>query len=214
MLTDAIHKNPHSVLLLDEIEKAHPDVFNLLLQIMDHGSLTDNNGRKSDFRNVILVLTTNIGAESISRVSIGFTEQDHSRDNQEAMKKAFSPEFRNRLDGIIQFQSLPNNIIENVVDKFLTELQAQLDDKKVVLDVDKHARAWLAEQGYDRLMGARPMQRLIQEHLKKPLAEMILFGELAEHGGNVAVSVKTEKGQVIGLKLEVFEDQVAEPAEV
>ncbi|WOE32133.1 MULTISPECIES: ATP-dependent Clp protease ATP-binding subunit ClpA [unclassified Acinetobacter] len=214
LLTDAIHKNPHSVLLLDEIEKAHPDVFNLLLQIMDHGSLTDNNGRKSDFRNVILVLTTNIGAESISRVSIGFTEQDHSRDNQEAMKKAFSPEFRNRLDGIIQFQSLPNNIIENVVDKFLTELQAQLDDKKVVLDVDKHARAWLAEQGYDRLMGARPMQRLIQEHLKKPLAEMILFGELAEHGGNVAVSVKTEKGQVIGLKLEVFEDQVAEPAEV
>lgn len=133
---------------------------------MDHGSLTDNNGRKSDFRNVVLVLTTNIGAESISRVSIGFMEQDNSNDNQEAMKKAFSPEFRNRLDGVIQFKALPNTIIENVVDKFLTELQAQLDEKKVVLEVDQSAREWMAENGYDRLMGARPMQRLIQEHLK------------------------------------------------
>lgn len=212
LLTDAIHKNPHCVLLLDEIEKAHPDVFNLLLQIMDHGSLTDNNGRKSDFRNVVLVLTTNIGAESISRVSIGFMEQDNSNDNQEAMKKAFSPEFRNRLDGVIQFKALPNTIIENVVDKFLTELQAQLDEKKVVLEVDQSAREWMAENGYDRLMGARPMQRLIQEHLKKPLAEMILFGELAENGGNVSVSVKKESGKSVGLKLEVFEDQTAEPA--
>lgn len=212
LLTDAIHKSPHCVLLLDEIEKAHPDVFNLLLQIMDHGSLTDNNGRKSDFRNVILVLTTNIGADSISRASIGFMEQDNSNDNKDAMKKAFSPEFRNRLDGIIQFNALPTTVIENVVDKFLTELQAQLDDKKVVLDVDQSAREWMAENGYDRLMGARPMQRLIQEHLKKPLAEMILFGELAEHGGNVAVSVKQENGKAVGLKLEVFEDQTAEPA--
>jgi len=212
LLTDAIHKSPHCVLLLDEIEKAHPDVFNLLLQIMDHGSLTDNNGRKSDFRNVILVLTTNIGADSISRGSIGFMEQDNSNDNKDAMKKAFSPEFRNRLDGIIQFNALPTTVIENVVDKFLTELQAQLDDKKVVLDVDQSAREWMAENGYDRLMGARPMQRLIQEHLKKPLAEMILFGELAEHGGNVAVSVKQENGKAVGLKLEVFEDQTAEPA--
>ncbi|ALH96122.1 ATP-dependent Clp protease ATP-binding subunit ClpA [Acinetobacter equi] len=212
LLTDAIHKNPHAVLLLDEIEKAHPDVFNLLLQIMDHGSLTDNNGRKSDFRNVILVLTTNVGAESISRVSIGFTEQDNSRDNQEAMKKAFSPEFRNRLDGVIQFQALPTTVIENVVDKFLTELQAQLDEKKVLLDVDQSARTWLAEKGYDRLMGARPMQRLIQEQLKKPLAEMILFGELADHGGNVTVSVKKEHGKVIGLHLEVYEDETIEPA--
>lgn len=211
LLTDMIHKNPHCVLLLDEIEKAHPDVFNLLLQIMDHGSLTDNNGRKSDFRNVIIVLTTNIGAESISRSSIGFTEQDNSHDNQEAMKRAFSPEFRNRLDAVIQFKALPMSVIESVVDKFLTELQAQLDEKKVVLDVDQNARDWLAEHGYDRYMGARPMQRLIQEHLKKPLAEMILFGELADHGGNVAVSVKTENGQPVGLKLEVFEDQ-AEPA--
>ncbi|KAK0362720.1 hypothetical protein LTR94_018252 [Friedmanniomyces endolithicus] len=212
LLTDAIHKNPHCVLLLDEIEKAHPDVFNLLLQIMDHGSLTDNNGRKSDFRNVVLVLTTNIGAESISRVSIGFMDQDNSNDNQDAMKKAFSPEFRNRLDSVIQFKALPTTVIENVVDKFLTELQAQLDDKKVILEVDQSAREWMAENGYDRLMGARPMQRLIQEHLKKPLAEMILFGELAEHGGNVAVSVKNENGKAVGLKLEVFEDQTAEPA--
>ncbi|ANF81726.1 ATP-dependent Clp protease ATP-binding subunit ClpA [Acinetobacter sp. NCu2D-2] len=212
LLTDAIHKNPHCVLLLDEIEKAHPDVFNLLLQIMDHGSLTDNNGRKSDFRNVVLVLTTNIGAESISRVSIGFMDQDNSNDNQEAMKKAFSPEFRNRLDGVIQFKALQTTIIENVVDKFLTELQAQLDEKKVILEVDQSAREWMAENGYDRLMGARPMQRLIQEHLKKPLAEMILFGELAENGGNVAVSVKKENGKAVGLNLEVFEDSTAEPA--
>ena len=212
LLTDAIHKNPHCVLLLDEIEKAHPDVFNLLLQIMDHGSLTDNNGRKSDFRNVVLVLTTNVGAESISRTSIGFVEQDNSKDNTDAMKKAFSPEFRNRLDSVIQFQALPTTVIESVVDKFLTELQAQLDDKRVVLDVDQDAREWMVENGYDRLMGARPMQRLIQEHLKKPLAEMILFGELADYGGNVAVSVKKENGKAVGLKLEVFEDQTAEPA--
>ncbi|MHA3050582.1 ATP-dependent Clp protease ATP-binding subunit ClpA [Acinetobacter sp. ANC 4641] len=212
LLTDAIHKNPHCVLLLDEIEKAHPDVYNLLLQIMDHGSLTDNNGRKSDFRNVILVLTTNIGAESISRSSIGFTEQDNSNDNQDAMKRAFSPEFRNRLDSVIQFKALPPVVIESVVDKFLTELQAQLDDKRVVLEVDQSARDWLAINGYDRLMGARPMQRLIQEHLKKPLAEMILFGELAEYGGNVAVTVKKENGKDIGLQLTVFEDQTAEPA--
>ena len=209
LLTDAVHKNPHCVLLLDEIEKAHPDVFNLLLQIMDHGALTDNNGRKSDFRNVILVLTTNIGAESISRTSIGFTEQDNSNDNQDAMKKAFSPEFRNRLDSTIQFKALPTTVIDSVVDKFLTELQAQLDDKKVVLDVDQDARDWLATNGYDRLMGARPMQRLIQEHLKKPLAEMILFGDLV-NGGNVAVTVKKEQDKTTGLLLSVFEDQTAE----
>ena len=212
LLTDAIHKQPHSVLLLDEIEKAHPDVFNLLLQVMDHGSLTDNNGRKSDFRNVILVMTTNIGAESISRSSIGFTEQDNSHDNQDALKRAFAPEFRNRLDGVIHFAPLPKSTIDSVVDKFLTELQAQLDDKKVVLEVDQDARDWLSDNGYDRLMGARPMQRLIQEHLKKPLAEMILFGDLAEHGGNVAVKVKKENGKAVGLSLEVFEDETAEPA--
>ena len=211
LLTDAVNKTPHCVLLLDEIEKAHPEVFNLLLQVMDHGTLTDNNGRKSDFRNVILVMTTNIGAESISRVSIGFTEQDNSLDNTEAMKRAFTPEFRNRLDGVIQFKALPNTVIDSVVDKFLTELQAQLDDKKVVLEVDQAARDWLAVTGYDRLMGARPMQRLIQEQLKKPLAEMILFGDLV-NGGTVSVTVQAEDSEQEGLKLTVVEEHSPESA--
>jgi ATP-dependent Clp protease ATP-binding subunit ClpA len=210
LLTDAINKTPHCVLLLDEIEKAHPEVFNLLLQVMDHGTLTDNNGRKSDFRNVVLVMTTNIGAESISRVSIGFTEQDNSLDNAEAMKMAFTPEFRNRLDGVIQFKALPHTVIDSVVDKFLTELQAQLDDKKVILEVDQDAREWLAAQGYDRLMGARPMQRLIQEELKKPLAEMILFGDLID-GGTVSVTVQAKDSDKQGLKLEVVEEHRPEP---
>lgn len=211
LLTDAVNKTPHCVLLLDEIEKAHPEVFNLLLQVMDHGTLTDNNGRKSDFRNVILVMTTNIGAESISRVSIGFTEQDNSLDNTEAMKRTFTPEFRNRLDGVIQFKALPNTVIDSVVDKFLTELQAQLDDKKVVLEVDQAARDWLAVTGYDRLMGARPMQRLIQEQLKKPLAEMILFGDLV-NGGTVSVTVQAEDSEQKGLKLTVVEEHSPESA--
>lgn len=211
LLTDAINKQPHCVLLLDEIEKAHPDVFNILLQVMDHGTLTDNNGRKSDFRHVIVVMTTNIGAESIARASIGFALQDHSNDNKEAMKRGFSPEFRNRLDAIIQFKPLPHVIIDSVVDKFLIELQAQLDDKKVVLEVDQEARKWLGERGYDQYMGARPMQRLIQDELKKPLAEMILFGSLAEHGGFVHVSVGDKEDGETGLILEV-ENQTAEPA--
>jgi len=192
LLTEAIVKQPHCVLLLDEIEKAHPEVFNLLLQVMDHGTLTDNNGRKADFRHVILVMTTNAGAEQVSRSSMGFTQQDHSTDGKEALKKVFSPEFRNRLDGIIQFASLGTAIIGSVVDKFLVELQAQLDDKHVQLDVDAEARAWLAEKGYDRQMGARPMARVIQEQLKKPLAEMILFGALADKGGKVHVSVRDD----------------------
>lgn len=211
LLTDAINKHPHCVLLLDEIEKAHPDVFNILLQVMDHGTLTDNNGRKSDFRHVVLVMTTNIGAESLTRASIGFASQDHSTDNQEAMKRGFSPEFRNRLDAIIQFKPLLTNTIDSVVDKFLIELQAQLDDKKVVLEVDNKARTWLAERGYDQFMGARPMQRLIQEELKKPLAEMILFGSLAENGGFVHVSVGKKPNGDTGLVLEV-EDSAVEPA--
>lgn len=206
LLTDAIHKTPHCVLLLDEIEKAHPDVFNLLLQVMDNGTLTDNNGRKSDFRNVILVMTTNVGADSLSRNTMGFVEQERHHDNQEAMKRAFSPEFRNRLDAIIQFKPLDKKQIETVVEKFLAELQVQLDDKQVILHIDADAKAWLAEQGYDRLMGARPMQKVIQEHLKKPLAEMILFGELAEQGGNVHVSIKKEHDKVVGLILTVQHD--------
>ena len=188
LLTEAITKSPHCVLLLDEIEKAHPEVFNLLLQVMDHGTLTDNNGRKADFRNVILVMTTNAGAEAVSRASIGFTQQDHATDGMEALKRMFTPEFRNRLDAVIQFKNLDMDVIKGVVDKFLTELQAQLDDKKVMLDVDERARSWLAEQGYDKDMGARPMNRLIQERLKRPLAEKILFGELSESGGTVHIS--------------------------
>jgi ATP-dependent Clp protease ATP-binding subunit ClpA len=188
LLTDAVTKSPHSVVLLDEIEKAHPEVFNLLLQVMDHGTLTDNNGRKADFRNVILIMTTNAGSEEMSRASIGFTTQDHDADGMEAIKKGFTPEFRNRLDSIIQFKSLEGTVIHTVVDKFLTQLQQQLDEKNVVLDVDDDARDWLAEHGYDELMGARPMERLIQEKIKKPLAEEVLFGDLAS-GGVVSVSV-------------------------
>ena len=199
LLTEAITKSPHCVLLLDEIEKAHPEVFNLLLQVMDNGTLTDNNGRKADFRNVILVMTTNAGAEAQSRPSIGFTTQDHSTDAMEALKRLFTPEFRNRLDAVIQFKPLTLDIVKGVVDKFLTELQAQLDEKHVVLHVNEEARLWLAENGYDEKMGARPMQRLIQDQLKKPLAEMILFGELAESGGDVDIGV----GEDGKLELEV-----------
>ena len=182
LLTEKITQHPHAVLLLDEIEKAHPDVFNLLLQVMDHGTLTDNNGRKADFRNVILVMTTNAGAEEMSRASIGFTPQDHSSDGMEALKKMFTPEFRNRLDGIIQFHSLPPEIIASVVDKFLFELEGQLEEKGVSLVVSPAARAWLAKHGYDEKMGARPMARVIQEQIKKKLANELLFGELSQGG--------------------------------
>jgi len=188
LMTEAITKNPHCVLLLDEIEKAHPDVFNLLLQVMDHGSLTDNNGRKADFRNVILIMTTNAGAREMASSSIGFTEQDHSTDGLEIIKKIFTPEFRNRLDAIIQFDILQPEIVRTVIDKFLVELQVQLDDKKVLLHMDESAVDWFLEHGYSETMGARPMARLIQEKLKKTLAEYILFGELAENGGDVTIS--------------------------
>ena len=190
LLTEAITKTPHCVLLLDEIEKAHPEVFNLLLQVMDHGTLTDNNGRKADFRSVILIMTTNAGAETAARASIGFTQQDHSSDAMEVIRKGFTPEFRNRLAAIIQFGRLNHAIIKSVVDKFLTELQAQLEDKRVLLEVSESARGWLAERGYDAQMGARPMARLIQERIKRPLAEQILFGELAEQGGVVHIDVQ------------------------
>lgn len=200
LLTDAVTKHPHSVVLLDEIEKAHPDVFNLLLQVMDHGTLTDNNGRKADFRNVILIMTTNAGAELASRASIGFTSQDHSTDAMEAIKKMFSPEFRNRIDNIIQFKPLQPEVIKTVVDKFITELQAQLEDKKVVIEADDDALAWFARHGYDAKMGARPMARLIQEQLKKPLAEEILFGRLSTAGGTVRVTAVDDE-----IKLEIEE---------
>jgi len=163
LLTDAIIKQPHAVLLLDEIEKAHPDVFNLLLQVMDHGTLTDNNGRKADFRHVVLVMTSNAGAQEMGRSSIGFTKQEHYMDGTEALKRAFSPEFRNRLDGIIQFQPLSKEAILRVADKSVLELEMLLQDKNVTIEIDNDAREWLAEHGYDVQMGARPMARLVQE---------------------------------------------------
>ncbi|WP_414429874.1 ATP-dependent Clp protease ATP-binding subunit ClpA [Alcanivorax sp. IL3] len=206
LLTEAVTKTPHCVLLLDEIEKAHPEVFNILLQVMDNATLTDNNGRKADFRNVILIMTTNAGAEVLNKRSIGFTEQDNSTDGMEVLKKVFTPEFRNRLDGTIQFLPLTSEVILGVVDKFLVELQAQLDEKGVVLNVDKAARTWLADKGYDKDMGARPMARLIQEQLKKPLAEKLLFGELSENGGQVDV---TEKDGQLSLAVKAAEPEPA-----
>jgi len=201
LLTESIVKNPHCVLLLDEIEKAHPDVFNLLLQVMDHGTLTDNNGRKADFRNVILIMTTNAGAQEMSRASIGFSQQDHSTDGMEVMKRIFTPEFRNRLDSIIQFAALDAEIIRTVVDKFLVELQVQLDDKKVAIHVDDEAIDWFVEHGYDKSMGARPMLRLVQNKIKKPLAEDILFGKLV-NGGDVHVTVENDD---IRLEIDTFD---------
>ncbi len=191
LLTEKINQHPHFVLLFDEIEKAHPDVFNLLLQVMDHGTLTDNNGRVASFKQVIVIMTTNVGADSISRSSMGFTQQDHSRDNTESLKRVFTPEFRNRLDAIIQFNPLDSSVVVSVVDKFLVELQVQLDDKQVTLEIDDDVRDYLAKKGYDRLMGARPMQRLIQDEIKKPLANMILFGELV-NGGVVHLTLESD----------------------
>lgn len=192
LLTDSVIKHPHAVVLLDEIEKAHPDVFNLLLQVMDNGTLTDNNGRKADFRNVILVMTTNAGVQETVRKSIGFQQQDHSPDAMIEINRTFSPEFRNRLDHIIWFNHLSMEVIYQVVDKFIVELQAQLDAKGVSMEVSEPARNWLAEKGYDKAMGARPMGRVIQEHLKKPLANELLFGELVS-GGSVKVTLKKNK---------------------
>ncbi|GMR20053.1 MAG: ATP-dependent Clp protease ATP-binding subunit ClpA [Gammaproteobacteria bacterium] len=189
LLTDAVNKQPHSVLLLDEIEKAHPDVFNLLLQVMDHGTLTDNNGRKTDFRNTIVVMTTNAGAQHTSRASMGFTKQDHSADDTKEIERLFTPEFRNRLDAVIRFNPLNEKTISHVVDKFILELEVQLADRNVVIELNVEARVWLAEHGYDAAMGARPMARMIQDKIKKRLADEILFGCLS-HGGHVAIGVE------------------------
>ena len=197
LLTEAITKHPHCVLLLDEIEKAHPDVFNLLLQVMDHGTLTDNNGRKADFRHVIIVMTTNAGAQEMNRPSIGFTHSDHATDGMEAVRRLFSPEFRNRIDAIIQFASLDAVTIERVVEKLILEVEMQLEQKGVALMLDDAARRWVAEKGYDPKMGARPMARIIQEFIKRPLAEELLFGRLAG-GGQVRVTVSKD-----GSKLEL-----------
>jgi len=192
LLTDAVLKHPHAVVLLDEIEKAHQDVYNILLQVMDHGTLTDNNGRKADFRNITLVLTTNAGVQETIRQSIGFKQQDHSVDALDEINKVFSPEFRNRLDNIVWFNHLSDEVIQQVVDKFIVELQVKLDEKGVSLELTKDAKRWMAEHGYDKSMGARPMARLIQEHLKKPLANELLFGGLTQ-GGVAKVSVKKDK---------------------
>ena len=188
LLTEAIAKHPHCVLLLDEIEKAHPDVFNLLLQVMDHGTLTDNNGRKADFRHVVIVMTTNAGASEMSRAPVGFVAQDNAPDGMEAVRRLFAPEFRNRLDAIVQFGPLDERTIQRVVDKLLVEVEAQLEQKGVALHVEDAARRWIAERGYDPKMGARPMARVIQEHIKRPLAEELLFGRL-EKGGHAFVDV-------------------------
>ena len=201
LLTEAITKHPHSVLLLDEVEKAHPDVFNLLLQVMDHGTLTDNNGRKADFRHVIIVMTTNAGAFEMNRPSIGFTQQDHATDGMEAIRRMFSPEFRNRLDAIIQFSGLDPRTIQRVVDKLLVEVEAQLEQKGVQLHVDDSAREWLTRKGYDPKMGARPMARVIQDGIKRPLAEELLFGKLVG-GGHAFVSLGSDDK----LKIEVRAD--------
>jgi ATP-dependent Clp protease ATP-binding subunit ClpA len=207
LMTEAITKHPHAVLLLDEIEKAHPDVFNLLLQVMDHGTLTDNNGRKADFRNVIIVMTTNAGAQQMSRTSMGFTAQDHAGDDVQEIKKLFSPEFRNRLDAIIPFKPLNEQTIQHVVNKFVLELEAQLADKHVTIELDEAARRWLARHGHDPAMGARPMARLIQERIKKPLADELLFGKLAG-GGHVKVTGSDE-----GLGFEITPaERATEPA--
>ncbi|PPD35598.1 MAG: ATP-dependent Clp protease ATP-binding subunit ClpA [Methylomonas sp.] len=192
LLTEAVTKHPHAVLLLDELEKAHPDVFNLLLQVMDHGTLTDNNGRKADFRNIILIMTTNAGAEEGARASIGFTQQDHATDSMKVIERGFSPEFRNRLDAIVQFKTLDIGVVSSVVDKFIFELEAVLADKNVTLTLEADARIWLAERGYDEKMGARPMARLIQEKVKKPLAEDLLFGRLV-NGGHVRIYVENNQ---------------------
>jgi ATP-dependent Clp protease ATP-binding subunit ClpA len=206
LLTDSINKHPHCVLLFDEIEKAHPDVFNLLLQVMDHGSLTDTNGRKSDFRNVIIIMTTNAGAQLMSRRTMGFTEQKHETDGMEELKRMFTPEFRNRLDGIIQFKALDERTIANVVDKFIIELEHQLESKKVVMHIEESVRQWLAKKGYDPKMGARPMARVIQDHLKRVLADELLFGGLTK-GGNVTVSLNEEGDD---LQVEIKEKEKAE----
>jgi ATP-dependent Clp protease ATP-binding subunit ClpA len=197
LLTEAISKHPHCVLLLDEIEKAHPDVFNLLLQVMDHGTLTDNNGRKADFRHVIIIMTTNAGAQEMARPSIGFTHADHASDGMEAIRRSFTPEFRNRLDAVIQFAALDPLTIERVVDKLVVEVEMQLEQKGVTISLDDVARRWIAERGYDPKMGARPMARTLQEHIKRPLAEELLFGSLVG-GGHVRVSVAAD-----GSKLEL-----------
>jgi ATP-dependent Clp protease ATP-binding subunit ClpA len=192
LLTDAVDQHPHAVLLLDEIEKAHPDVYNVLLQVMDYGKLTDNNGKTVDFRNVILIMTTNAGAADMAKNAIGFGRTTREGEDTEAIKRLFTPEFRNRLDAVIPFAGLTPPIIANVVQKFVRELAAQLADKRVTIEFDELALAWLAEKGYEPLFGARPLARVIEEHVKRPLADELLFGQLSK-GGKVSVTIEDDK---------------------
>jgi len=207
LLTDGVDQHPHCVLLLDEVEKAHPDLFNILLQVMDHGKLTDHNGKQIDFRNVILIMTTNAGAQDMARAAIGFGSTKREGDDMEAINRLFTPEFRNRLDAIIPFGSLPVPVIHQVVQKFVMQLEAQLSERGVTFDLSPDAIAWLADKGYDERMGARPLGRVIQEHIKKPLAEEVLFGKLKK-GGTVRVTVETRENGETGLKLESLTDEV------
>ena len=195
LLTDAVHKQPHAVLLLDELEKAHPDIYNILLQIMDYGVLTDNNGRKSDFRHIILIMTTNAGAEDMARQSIGFALSDNSKGADEALKRTFTPEFRNRLDSIVSFAPLGEASIEQIVEKFLCELQLQLAEQSVIATFTDTLKHYFAHHGFDDKMGARPLRRLIQSKLRQPLADELLFGELA-HGGTVEIDCD-DNGSVV-----------------
>ena len=192
LLTDAVDQHPHCVLLLDEIEKAHPDLFNILLQVMDHGKLTDHNGKGVDFRNVVLIMTTNAGASELAKPAIGFEREERTGDDEEAIERMFTPEFRNRLDATIAFDNLTPEIMSRVVDKFIMELEAQLSDRDVTIELDETAREWLAKKGYDRRFGARPLARIIQEHVKKPLAEELLFGKLSK-GGSVLATINDGK---------------------
>ncbi|PSJ59836.1 ATP-dependent Clp protease ATP-binding subunit ClpA [Pseudaminobacter soli (ex Li et al. 2025)] len=207
LLTDGVDQHPHCVLLLDEVEKAHPDLFNILLQVMDHGKLTDHNGKQIDFRNVILIMTTNAGAADMAKAAIGFGSSKREGDDMEAINRLFSPEFRNRLDAIIPFGSLPVPVVHQVVQKFVMQLEAQLSDRGVTFDLSPEAIAWLAEKGYDERMGARPLSRVIQEYVKKPLAEEVLFGKLKK-GGTVRVTVEKKEDGETGLKLESIADEV------
>jgi ATP-dependent Clp protease ATP-binding subunit ClpA len=201
LLTDGVDQNPYSVLLLDEIEKAHQDIYNILLQVMDHGKLTDNNGKQVDFRNTIVIMTTNAGASDAARAAIGFGSTKRTGDDTDAINKMFTPEFRNRLDAIVPFASLPRSVVRSVVDKFIFQLEAQLSDRGVVIELSEAAGDWLGEKGYDDRMGARPLARVIQEHIKKPLAEEVLFGRL-KNGGTVRVITKTDDAGVVSLEFE------------
>jgi ATP-dependent Clp protease ATP-binding subunit ClpA len=212
LLTDGVDQNPHCVLLLDEIEKAHPDLFNVLLQVMDHGSLTDANGRKVDFRNVILIMTTNAGASDMAKAPMGFGRERREGEDTEAINKMFTPEFRNRLDAVVAFNNLPPEVVVRVVEKFILELELQLSDRNVIIEVDRKAMDWLVEQGYDPMMGARPMARIIQENIKKPLADELLFGEL-QNGGVVQVSQDKKKGLTIKLKSGKSDGKSDKPSE-